>query len=105
MLHYVMRQNPTVDDRDPEPLALIRVNATKEGDMSIGLPRPSRFGPLAPVSRNGRHVYNLMIGNEERVEIALHGMSGWRLQQVTQAEWETWAEMELFPVLKLGMAA
>ncbi len=104
MLHYVLRRKATKENREPEPLCLMKVNAKEEGNMTIGLPRPSRLGTLAPVTRNNVHVYNLMIGDNEDVEAALFGMEGWYLQMVTQAEWETWSEMQLFPTLKLGMA-
>ncbi len=109
MLHYVMRTTPGWQDKavgrpEEEPIALVKVNAKERGNMSIGTPRPSRFGSMAPVNRNGQHVYNLLIGDNEDVEIALIGIGSYRLEEVTQAEWETWAELELFPVLKLGMA-
>lgn len=104
MIYFVMRQNKTLEIKDPEPLALIRVNAREHGNMDIGMPRPTRFGPLAPVRRNGMHVYNLVIGDNEPVEAALYTLTDWRLEEVTQAEWETWAEMDLFPVLKTAVA-
>lgn len=104
MLHYVLRRKATAERRDPEPLALMKVNANQEGDMTIGLPRPTRLGYMAPISRNGQHVYNLNVDKHDDVQAALFGVEGWYLQMITQAEWETWAEMELFPVLRLGMA-
>lgn len=100
MIYYLMRQ--TGDEK--EPLALLRINAAINGDMQIMSPRPSRFGPLAPVYRKGQHVYNLLIGNNEDVMMALWEVGRWKLEQVKQAEWESWAEMELFPVLKTAMA-
>jgi hypothetical protein len=90
---------------DKEPLALVRVNATERADMIIHFARSSRFGVIAPVERMGRHVYNLMIGDNKDVEMALSGMmTNHRLELTTQAEWESFAAFELFPVLKLAVA-
>ena len=104
---------PVVRKKD-EPLALVKVNAKRtdgEGKlitMGIGLPRSSRFGMMAPVTRvirgHNEHVYNLMIGDNEDVLLALVNPTGWRLQEVEQAEWESFEAFELFPVLKLAMA-
>ena len=99
MLYYVLRRTD-----DKEPLALVRVNATKEGNMVIGLPGPTRFGTMAPVSRMGTVVYNLVIGDNKEVEAALTGMTGYRLEEIPQAEWESFDAFDLFPVLKLAMA-
>lgn len=99
MLHYVIRRT-----RDKEPLALVRVNAKEAGDMVILRPviHP-RFGVMAPINRIGRHVYNLMIGDNKEVEDALINTAGYQLEEVTQSEWESFDAFELFPVLKLGV--
>lgn len=99
MLHYVLRRTD-----DKEPLALIRINATSRSDMVIGMPGPTRFGTMAPVSRMGVVVYNLVIGDNKDVEAALMGMTGYRLEEVPQAEWESFDAFDLFPVLKLAIA-
>jgi hypothetical protein len=118
MLHFVMRQVKSNETPDPHPIALLRINATVRGDMTIGFPRPSRFGLLSPVSRDGRLVYHLRIGDNPLVEQALtppgirkysSGLlfGDWEppyLEEVTRAEWESWAEMELFPVLRTALA-
>ena len=100
MIHYLMRQT----GGEKEPLALIRINASANGDMQIMAVRPSKFGPLAPVFREGKHVYNLLIHDNDDVSDALWEAGKWKLEQVKQAEWESWAEMELFPVLKTAVA-
>ena len=99
MLYYILRRT-----EDKEPLALIKVNATTQGNMLIGMPGPTRFGTMAPVSRMGQVVYNLIIGDNEDVEAALTGMTGYRLEEVPQAEWESFDAFDLFPVLRLAMA-
>ncbi len=100
MLYYVIRRR---DDR--EPLALVRVNAKEKGDMVIQAPvTHPRFGPMSEVTRIGIHAYNLLIGDNPEVEEALKTAMGYQLEEVTQAEWESFAEFELFPVLKLAMA-
>lgn len=99
MLYYVIRIR-----MDNEPIALVRINAKENGDMVILKPvRHPRFGAMAPIQRVGRHVYNLMIGDNEEVESALSSPLGYQLDEVTQAEWESFDAFELFPVLKLGM--
>ena len=100
MIYYLMRLN----DDEKKPLALLRINSVIEGDMQIMSARPSRFGPMAPIHRKGRHVYNLLIGDNEDVSMALWEACRWKLEQVKQAEWESWAAMELFPVLKTAVA-
>jgi hypothetical protein len=99
MLYYVLRRTD-----DKEPLALIRVNATTQGNMVIGMPGPTRFGTMAPVTRLGRVVYNLIIGDNKDVEAALDSVTGYRLEEIPQAEWESFDAFDLFPVLKLAMA-
>ncbi len=99
MLYYVLRRT-----EDKKPLALIKVNATTQGNMVIGMPGPTRFGTMAPVSRMGQVVYNLIIGDNEDVEAALTGMTGYRLEEVPQAEWESFDSFDQFPVLRLAMA-
>ena len=99
MLHYVIRRS-----EDKEPLALVRVNAKEKGDMVILAPvRHPRFGMMAPIHRVGVHVYNLMIGDNEEVEAALKTGLGHQLEEVSESEWESFAEFDLFPVLKLGL--
>ncbi len=99
MLYYVLRRSV-----DKEPLALVRINAKERGDMVILAPvTHPRFGSMAPIQRLGRHVYNLIIGNNEEIEEALKTTSGYQLEEVTKAEWESFVEFDLFPVLKLGM--
>ena len=90
--------------KEEEPIALIRVNATVQGDMIIMMPMKTRFGWMAPVHRSGQHVYNLIIGDNEEVLKALQSTMQYKLEQVKQAEWESFEAFELFPTLKLGMA-
>ena len=99
MIHFIIRRR-----EDKEPLALVRLNANENSDMNILKPvTHPRFGPMAPVHRVGRHVFNLMIGDNKEVEDALSNVLGYQLERVGQAEWETFVAFDLFHVLKLGL--
>jgi len=103
MTHYLIRRTA-----DKEPLALVKINSPI-GGMSIGTPIPSRFGMMAPVIRvdgggRERHVFNLLIGDNPEITDALTLFGTYRLEEVVQAEWETFSALGLFPVLKLAMA-
>lgn len=99
MIHFIIRRR-----EDKEPLALVRLNANESADMTILKPiTHPRFGPMAPVHRFGKHVFNLMIGDNKEIVDALSTSTGYHLEQTSQAEWETFAVLELFPVLKLAM--
>jgi hypothetical protein len=111
MLYYLIRRR-----NDKEPLALLRFNAKEEGNMFLGIVSESRFGAYVKVDRSGQHVYNILLGDHQDVIDALdykarsdsknalkHG-TNYRLEQVEQAEWETFEAFALFPILKVGMA-
>jgi hypothetical protein len=100
MIHYVIRRR-----EDKEPVALVRLNANGSDDMTImAVGTHPRFGVMAPISRAGRHTFNLMIGDNKEVEDAIRSKTGYNLERVKQAEWESFAAFDLFPVLKLGLA-
>jgi hypothetical protein len=112
MLYYLIRR---ADDK--EPLALVRFNAREEGNMFLGLISESRFGPYVKVNRNNQHVYNILLGDNQDVIDALEyklrphdgpnsfkGGTNYRLEQVQQAEWETFEAFDLFPILKVAVA-
>lgn len=100
MIHFVIRKNT-----DNDPIALVRLNSNENSDMNIGVPyKHHRFGWMAPVQRVGRHVFNLMIGNDQDIADVLTLSSEYRLEVVAQAEWESFVEFDLFPVLKLAVA-
>jgi nitrate reductase NapE component len=44
-----------------------------------------------------------MIGDNKEVEEALQKSTGYQLDEVGQAEWETFIAFDLFPVLKLAL--
>ena len=100
MIHFIIRRK-----EDKEPLALVRLNANESGEMTIMPPvLHPRFGYMAPVKRIGIYAFNLMIGDNEDVQQALSNSLGYTLERVTQAEWESFEEFDLFPVLKLAVA-
>ena len=100
MIHFVIRRSG-----DNEPLALVRLNANESAEMTIMSPKVHpRFGPMAPVHRFGLHAFNLMIGEHTEVHEALSNTLGYRLERVTEAEWESFDAFDLFPVLKLAVA-
>ncbi len=100
MLYYIIRRR-----EDKEPLALVRFNSNEKAQLVIGKPfTHPRFGVMAPVTRFGIHRFNLMIGDNKEVEDAINKELGYQLELTTQAEWETFDVLELFPVLKLAMA-
>ena len=103
MLYYVIRRRA-----DKEPLALCKVNAKERGTMTLGSVQRygtiARFGPVVKVSRMGIHMFNLIVGDNDEVAECLDTLSGYELEDVTEAEWESWAVMELFPVLKMAVA-
>ena len=99
MIYFVLRRKQGEQD----PLALVRINSNTHGDMRVDVPRYGRFGYYSPVERSGKVCFNLMYGEHEDVGAAVLG--GCILQQVTQAEWETFDAFELYPVLKLALAA
>lgn len=102
MIYCVLRQRNGAG-QDEEPLALVRFNVKEFGNLVVGAPTKGRFGWQAPCNRSGLHVYNLMLGDHEDVRKALESVQGWRLEEVTRAEWESWSEMELFPVLRTAI--
>ena len=103
MLYYVIRRR-----EDKEPLALCKVNAKQRGDMELGdiirYGAIARFGPVVKVSRMGVHVFSIIVGNNDEVAECMEKQSNYNLEEVTQAEWESWAVMELFPVLRMAVA-
>jgi hypothetical protein len=99
MKYFIIRRS-----KDKEPLALVRLNVNESSQMTIMKPTTHpRFGPMAQVTRYGRHVFNLMIGDNKEVEEALQKSTGYQLDEVGQAEWETFIAFDLFPVLKLAL--
>jgi len=99
MIHFIIRRS-----EDKEPLALVRLNVNESKQMTIMKPvTHPRFGVMAPVHRHGRHVFNLMIGDNEEVAEALQNQKRYQLDEVKQAEWESFTAFELFPVLKLAL--
>lgn len=99
MLHYVIRKK----DED-EPIALMRINARERGNMHITTFRVGKFGPFAKIDRNGHHIYNLMFGEHDDVAGAMMDSKDYQLEEIEKSEWESWKEMDLFPVLKTAVA-
>lgn len=115
MLYYLIRRG-----NDKEPLALVRINAKEHGNMFLGTPEESRFGFVVKVERNGQHVYNILLKDNQDVidalsfkertplfpEVVKQNVVGvnYQLEQVEQAEWETFEAFDLFPILKVAMA-
>ena len=99
MKYFIIRRR-----EDKEPLALVRLNVNESSQMTIMKPvTHPRFGVMAPVHRIGRHVFNLMVGDNKEVEEALQSTVGYQLDEVRQAEWESFTAFDLFPVLKLAL--
>lgn len=105
MRYFTIKDSNTVET---PVCALLRLNVRKDANIVFGRSVPSRLGRLIPININGHLSYHINIDRyKTQIENELGkdlGEVHITLEEITEAEFESWDIMDLFPIVKTSIA-